>query len=199
MINAKLKLPLLILSTPRTGSTALGVYFQKYFNNVKVNYYPEPDFFHLKGFKEFYDGIEQSKSYIVKIHVHSLDLYETNVKNFLLSDKTSKVRIRRKSTLDQMVSLYIALYRNNTYHYLDPNNLDLKDTIPHDDVKNIDYVIYQIKRSNKMIDTIDLKFDLDLYYEDLDLGQTGFYQTPKPINYDQIVESFKNRLLTTSF
>ena len=77
-----------------------------------------------------------------------MDWYSDDIKNFLLSPATSKIRLRRRDVVSQTASFYIAMYRNWQYHYIDKNSLDIDDTIPVKDDQNMDYVIKEIFFSN---------------------------------------------------
>lgn len=209
MVSNNLRTPLLILASPRTGSTALGQYFKKQFPTA--TYFIEPDWT-LSVMQKLTNNL-QSKNYdfIVKILYYCMELYSDDLRNFLLSPITSKIRLRRRDTASQMASLYIAMYRNYTYHYLDksaskipgkeyvvlPENTDVyvKEMIPIKDDQNMDWIINEILMANKQLDESTLKFNLDLYYEDLpDLDKTGFNKTPLPLNYPDIKQAFENKL-----
>lgn len=197
MDTDKLKTPLLILASPRSGSTALGKYFLNYFPTA--SYIPEPDWIYHKPtvMKSFLDNIKTNNhNFIVKILFYRLKwFYDEDIKDFLLSSVTSKIRLRRRDVVSQMASLYIAMYRNFTYHYFDKNNLNQHDPIEIKDDQNMDWVIHEILTANKLLDNCDVKFDLELYYEDLPLlDETGFNKTPLPENYVDIKEFFTKKL-----
>jgi len=197
MDTDKLKTPLLILAAPRSGSTALGQYLLNYFPTA--SYIPEPDWILHKSnvMKSFIDNIkDHNHNFIVKILFYRFKwFYDKDTKDFLLSSTTSKIRLRRRDVVSQMASLYIAMYRNWIYHYLDKNNLNQHDPIEIKDDQNMDWVIHEILNANKLLDNCDIKFDLDLYYEDLpSLDGTGFNKTPLPENYVDIKEFFTKKL-----
>lgn len=196
MVTDNLRTPLLILASPRTGSTALGQYFLKQFPTA--TYFPEPDWIkHDPSVMGKFTNNIQSKDYdfIVKILYYCMKWYSDDIRNFLLSPATSKIRLRRRDTVSQMASLYVAMYRNWTYHYLDKSALDIKEIIPVKDDQNMDWVVSEILTANRQMDECDLKFDLDLYYEDLpSLDETGFNKTPLPLNYEDIKSVFAKKL-----
>jgi hypothetical protein len=196
MIVNNLHTPLLILASPRTGSTALGKYFLNYFPTA--TYFFDPDYgnHNPSYIKKFIDKIKTNDpDFIVKTLYYRMDWYSDDIKNFLLSSATSKVRIRRRDVVSQTASFYISMYRNWKFHYFDKNSLDIADTIPVKDDQNMDYVIKEILNANKKINECNLQFDLDLYYEDLpSLDETGHNKTPKPLNYDEIKFALEKKL-----
>jgi len=212
MVSNNLRTPLLILASPRTGSTALGQYFKQQ-QFPTATYFIEPDWTH-SVMQKFRNNLQSGNyDFIVKILYYCIDLYSDDLKNFLLSPITSKIRLRRRDTASQMASLYVAMYRNWTYHYLDksvskskipgkeyvvlPENTDvyLKEIIPIKDDQNMDWIVNEILMANKKIDESTLNFDLDLYYEDLTyLDETKIKKTPFPSNYADIKQAFENKL-----
>ena len=181
------KTPVLILSTPRTGSTVLGMYI-KSLCEKDILYWPEPDDTgHLDKFLKYF---EYSKYFILKTHYINLHRYGTEVSDYLLN-QTYKIRIRRKDFVKQIASLHTAIVRNNGYHFRNKDQLNFSDTIP----INVDHIqthIEYLKNANAMLDTAPVDFDLDLYYEDLPtIDDAGFYITPKPSNYDELLYTIK--------
>lgn len=201
MINRTLTPPILLISSPRTGSTAVGDYLKKFCSDPNVKYFPEPDFFGKKSMDAFVNYVSLSKNFIVKIHVDCLEEYPRDIQNFLLSDQTTKIRIRRRDHINQIASLYTSKYRKNTYHFFkDTIESHVADTVPIDDYKNLDWVIGFIFRTNKMLDESTIPFDIDLYYEDLPvMNDSKFLVVPKPINYNELLESIRNRIIAKSF
>ena len=182
------KTPVLILSTPRTGSTVLGMYIKSICENTDIVYWSEPD--DTNDLSKFLKFFQYSKYFILKTHYINLHRYGTDVVDYLLNE-TYKIRIRRKDFVKQVASLHIAIVRNNGYHFRNKDQLNLVDTIPIDIAhiqKHIDY----LKNANSLLDTAPVKFDLDLYYEDLpEINDSGFYITPKPSNYSELLDTIK--------
>lgn len=182
------KTPVLILSTPRTGSTVLGMYIKSICEHPDTLYWPEPDDTgHLDKFLRYF---KYSKYFILKTHYINLHRYGTDVVDYLL-DEPYKIRIRRKDFIKQIASLHTAIVRNKGYHFRDKDQLNLVDTIPID-VEHIQTHIDYLKDANAMLDNAPINFDLDLYYEDLpEINDSGFYITPKPSNYDELLDTIK--------
>ena len=184
------KTPILILSTPRTGSTVLGSYIKSLYGK-DIPYIVEPDYSgqaELNCFYKYFNNF--SKQFILKCHYINLDRYDTDIINYLMNE-SFKIRIRRKDFVKQFASLYIAISRNKLWHFRNTQELNLVDTIDIDITTIKQYIPY-LKRANYELDRSLINFDLDLYYEDLPtIDNTGYYITPKPANYDELLATIK--------
>lgn len=185
------KFPILILSTPRTGSSAFGSYIQDCHNNL--TYFNEPDFFGQERMIRFENIINQTTNYILKTHIFSINNYRNS--NFLCySNDVYRIRIRRKDFLNQVVSFYIAKKRNEWLFRSEAEiNANKNDVIPID----MDYAkasIRFLKNANDLLENTDIRFDLDIFYEDLMLDNTRYYPTPQPVNYEELTRFFKSLL-----
>lgn len=181
------KFPILILSTPRTGSSAFGSYIQDHHKDLI--YFNEPDFFGQERMTRFENIIDQKTNYILKTHIYSISFYK-NSKFLCYSNDVYRIRIRRKDFLEQVVSFYIAKKRNEwLFRSSDEINEFKDDTIPFD----INYAkesIKFLKRSNDMLSNTDINFDLDIFYEDLILENSRYFPTPQPTNYEELKKLF---------
>jgi len=178
--------PILILSTPRSGSSALGKYI-KTLCEKDIPYFLEPDYSGQQGVNNFRNEFYRSKDFILKCHLINLHKYGGSISTYLLQH-AYKIRIRRNDVVKQIASYYIANVRNKKWHFTNKEELNLTDYIPINFNLLKSYIMF-IKYSNKILDTTNINFDLDLYYEDLpDLDSTGFYITPPPKNYDELLD-----------
>lgn len=190
------KLPVLILSTPRSGSTALSSVIWKQENDKHpgCHYFSEPDWlnldkrsFNIERLNNFYKVCQTTDNFVVKCHYYRfIEFYRQDIRELLLS-KAFKIRIRRKNIISQIASMYIAVNRNNKYHYtiddsIEPYNVPIDENL----IKNrIEYSRF----SNSLIDNAAIDFDLNLYYEDLEnLNQSGHIESIKPQNYRQLCD-----------
>ncbi len=185
MISIK-KFPILILSSPRTGSTVLGDYI-KQTSTIDIPYFLEPDYdgkFHMDRFRKYF---QSSKSFILKCHLYNLNLYGNEIEEYLrYSPEVYRIRIRRKDIVDQIASFYIALQRNKKWHYRNKEDTMINDRILID-TKIISYSINFIKDSNRKLNETDIQFDQDIWYEDLGvLHNLNFYKAPAPTNINEI-------------
>lgn len=194
--------PILILSSPRTGSTVLGAYISgklnyKFFNEPysSVHRYPCNDFFRYA---------QSSTSWVLKEHASCFSKYYTNA---FLNKDIFIIRIKRKNLFDQVVSAYISELRGK-YFYVSSDNtnryklsIDIgckaqlyeddkfkPDQLPLIEEKLLNQVSF-IKQENIKVDIIKYKVDLDLYYEDLEFNEPQLVlKTPKPINYNELLD-----------
>lgn len=186
------QLPILILSTPRTGSTVLGEYLKLKYNISQ--FFIEPDYVKHANAGEMTrlnDLFRTSKKFILKFHYFRIHLYDKEIIDYMLYN-AYKIRIRRKDFVKQVTSFYIAQSRGDKWHFR--NNIQLNDTIIIDTDKINDAIRF-LKETNEKLDRCDIKFDEDIWYEDLpNVSMTSFRRTPEPINYNEIVETVKNIL-----
>jgi hypothetical protein len=124
------------------------------------------------------------------MHYSHLYRYNEEIQNFLLYDpQVYRVRIQRKDVNKQIASWYIALCRDNSWHF--KSDQQLHDTIEIDKYK-IDYCIGWIKYCNQVLAECTLNFDQDLIYEDLpEMKNMGYLKSPEPSNYLEILDMVK--------
>ena len=179
------KTPILIISSPRTGSSVLGSYLQTLYD---VPYFKEPDYTGGKEMTDFYDYFSQSKNFILKIHYIHLNRYRSDITNYLI-ENAYKIRIRRKNIVEQIASFYIATERGLRWHFRNTDQLNLVDTLNIDIAKIKQNILY-IKYANYKLKSAPINFDLDLYYEDLpEMTDAGYYIVPKPSNYNELLST----------
>ena len=181
------KTPILIISSPRTGSSVLGSYIQKLCSK-DIRYFREPDYNGVQGMEEFYHYFSQSKDLILKFHYMHLDRYRTDITDYLLSN-AYKIRIRRRNFINQVASIYIAMARGKKWHFKKNDQLTLVDSIPID-LEIIKKYISYMASANDKLNSAPINFDLDLFYEDLPkMTDDDYYIVPKPSNYDEILDT----------
>lgn len=185
------KTPIIILSTPRSGSTTLAYAIQKQLSGIRL--FNEPFKDPLVGESEYNDFINYSaktNQYIVKTHTG--DLYRKDslklVSN-IYKNNYFLIRVRRRNVCQQMVSYYIEMHRGIWGYYLGSYN-EAPDSIPFDE-KKIDHTVNTVLMYNDLSNKAPWNFDLDLWYEDLDLPNDVLVPTPKPTNYEQIENLFR--------
>jgi LPS sulfotransferase NodH len=179
------KTPILILATPRTGSTVLGAYI-KSLCKKDIPYFQEPDYSGQVEIDQFRNYFTHSKDFILKCHFIYLHRYGSDVSDYLLGD-AYKIRIRRKDFVKQVASFFIADARNLRWHFQNAEELNFVDTIPINTLKIKQHIAF-LKYANYKLDHAPVSFDLDLYYEDLPtINGTGYYIAPKPSNYNELL------------
>jgi len=209
-----LKLPIVILSSPRSGSNVLYDTICNYLSDNKIHYVGtgvEPLLFDnyndTKSLKKF-DEIIATNNFVTKIHaIHLKKLYPNYFVQNILQKKYTIVRIRRRNIIEQLISLYICtlidiinkgdeLIWSNTKK---SNRLIEDKKIPiYEDVlkKVINYGILAIT----YCENFNYNFDLDLYYEDLSFNsKKHFKPTKKPSNYEELHTIFSDHLAKIDF
>ena len=194
LANQISRLPVIILSSKRTGSTFLTYQVCESLKNDYNNLHEfiEPG---ISQIEKLLEVIDNKENFVLKVHAYDLiTVYPPKIKNIIDTHNCFLIRIRRRNTIDQIASHYIASERN-IWGY---NN----DTLYDNTVKKID--INRIKRSikfistyNQIIDNFPVTFDLDLYYEDLPIIDGKSIKTPNPENYDEIWKIISCMLLGT--
>lgn len=194
MLGEITKNPIVILSVPRSGSTALGRYLEK---NTGLNFFSEPEY--LGTAKQFLEYAQHSKKYIVKFHYYDRRRYFYLLDYLTNSSETFKIRLRRKDIIKQTASHYIAHTKNDIrgfemWHASTPERQkilnDEIDVLPIN-VDRIKELLILCKTRDNELSKSTVKFDLDLFFEDIVplLEQSVIKEFPKPKNYLEIVET----------
>ena len=183
-----LKLPIVIISSIRTGSTALlfeleKIFLEKGISPIVLN---EPIVYNNKSDSiiPFLKSID-SNQFILKVHAYDLQYYPKYFIKKLENNSYNVIRLRRKSIVDQCVSLYISLYTRiwinttETNKQLENTNIEISEQLLHKTVEDV-------KKFNNAIDNCTYKFLLDLSYEDLELTKTFTVKRKTSIIYEEL-------------
>jgi hypothetical protein len=183
--------PVIILSSPRTGSSALaiGIFNQLKNTHDNIQLFNEP--FHHDQFPELTSAINNNTDYVLKVHIKDLlkHHYPKQLLNIISNHQCFLIRIRRRNVVAQITSKYIADLRD-VWGY--PTAIKY-EAVTEINIKKIIGFISDILDYNKTLDNYPVPFDLDLYYEDLKFSDTGVIRTPQPENYlliEQLVTYF---------
>ena len=191
-----IKFPLLIVSSPRTGSTILGDYLSQLY--PKMKFFSEPNLL-ISEYNKFLEYSENSKDFILKIHAKHIDNYNLNFNDFYI------MRIRRRDIISQIASYYVAHMRDKYFGY-NPDDIEYKNYKNSEvnyDVNILNFMIDYTFEFNEYLDNIDksISIDKDFWYEDLDLdlNKTIYddyrvFKTPYPKNYDFIKTIISEKL-----
>ena len=173
------KYPIVIISTPRSGSTSLAHMYSKKYN---IPFYVEPDEnINSKAEIEFKKDIETNDRFLIKFHakkIYYYDDYIDKIKNGHL------IKISRRNIVDQVLSNHVALERN-IWGYRDI--IEYNDVISDDDTKLL-LSIKTINYYNECLSNIELKFDEEFIYEDIKFNDDADAVTPKPKNEQELKE-----------
>lgn len=193
MLNITItKTPVIIISGARSGSTVLGEYLA---NKNNLTYYNEPNMNSIV-FDKFISEFNSTDNFVLKIMANMVvsDDYPSIVKNKIFGDSCYKIKLIRNNVYEQIASFYISRNRNtwiytqyNIHVYQSAVNIiiDYREII-----HCIKWIIYQ----NKIL--TDLNSDVTVYYEDFPILDSEFKKTPRPKNYDQLIEII-SRLYST--
>jgi hypothetical protein len=177
MIENITKLPLVIISSPRTGSNGLAMLLQE---KLQGNLFIEPGT-DAKKLSDFLRYASLNKNFILKEHAEVL---LSRYKNFNIDD-CCVVSITRKNIVEQVLSSYIAVKRKKWFY--DPSETDYQnDTIDMDD-NHLKQTIEFVNKHNLSIEKFKDKIDFHIVYEDIvDKLNIGI-KTIQPKNYDELL------------
>ena len=178
MIDIINTLPVVIISSPRTGSTALSLSLHKKLGGVLFN---EPGLDSLK-LNSFLRHSALKKDFILKEHAATLI---KNYPNFDLSNCTV-VRIKRKDLISQVVSSYISIKRKKWF-YTENSQVYQDEEISYDETALKESFEY-IKNQNFICDNFKGKIDIELFYEDILTDFSDGQKTILPKNYIDTLE-----------
>lgn len=169
------RFPVVIVASPRTGSTALLKYlankysvmgFGEIFKNIidLINSDPVTYKKTLKQ-REIYSNYKKLNrtDYILKLMPGEIT-YFSKYEDLLQSKDCFKIRLSRKSLINQVASLYIAESTKNFHTY---STDQLKNYEVKIDKINLIHCIERISNSNFLVKNIKCDYDLDIDYEDL--------------------------------
>lgn len=201
--------PVVILSAPRTGSCALGEFISNSFV-PSIDYVYEPIRTNINSFEignlsrdkyfwynenivSFILHIRNNLPFVFKEHLINLPKYETDLAKYLSYDPAPfRIRLQRKDTVKQISSLFIARMRKKWF--MSKGDLNIPYTVKMDETVLKECVSF-IQDSNRVLANTDIKFDLDLWFEDLpELPNDIFMLETKPTNYDEVMEAV-NKLI----
>jgi len=184
MILPPFEFPLVIVSSPRCGSGALGFHIQKLYDR---NFFNEPDA-NPDKLKKFLDFTKTSNEYIVKFLGNSIKNYPGGFQEKLFSGKFNTIKLRRENVVEQIASYYVAWIRDKWAYRAD--ELDNYDpTAPIQiDKQIIDLAINHIRFENNIVK--NFKADISLTYEQIteNIDAGIIVKTPIPANYDEVID-----------
>jgi hypothetical protein len=191
--------PIIIFSTPRVGSTALS----RYIKNIAppdLLYFAEPDHRGDIAIQNFLKIMDSTKKFILKVHLQHIQKYQPNTDYLLYDPEPFRIRIRRRDFIKQAVSLYITTVKNkrrdkeiwNAWKGGTAYDILLQETepLPYTEA-GIIKALQSVHRTTTELNNSDIKFDLDLYFEDIIplINTTNFVEYPKPKNYQEILDT----------
>jgi hypothetical protein len=147
----------------------------------------------MDRFVQYYRS-DPSKNFILKAHLAHLDRYDTDIVEFLTqSDSVFRIKLQRRDVVRQIASQYIGTHYNKWRYraqdLIGESIIDYADPVPLDTQMLCDTMLYII-RQNRTFVNCTVKFDLELWYEDLPaMNKTDYHVTPRPANYQEIIDA----------
>jgi hypothetical protein len=147
----------------------------------------------MAEFVDYYHSTA-SKNFILKVHLAHLDRYDPVMVEFLTqSDSVFRIKLQRRDVVRQIASQYIGTHYNKWRYraqdLIGESIIDYADPVPLDTQMLCDTILYII-RQNRTFVNCTVKFDLELWYEDLPaMNKTDHHVTPKPANYQEIIDA----------
>jgi hypothetical protein len=188
---ANIRYPVVILSSFRSGSTALASHIHTKLEDILL--FQEPDT-NPNEFSRFLEAFDTTNQYVVKIHANRIEQYPKRISDYLIhSNEPYKICIRRKNRIEQSLSLYIAFCRN-TWSYQKEHLIEDIVPINYADIKKS---IELLEQCVNELNQVDITFDATIWYEDFEFGELNVVKTPKPKNYEELhtaVTNVYNRL-----
>jgi hypothetical protein len=182
------RFPALIVSTPRSGSTALA--FAYYNNTPSVKLFNELS--SPEESRQFEEYSKKNQQYVLKIHLHDLIMRPAYIHQLAYMPNVFKIRIRRRDIIKQIASIYIAAERNMflySTHGIGHYSVDIEVA-----TVRISSIIQYTKEVTHAIANTNIVFDLDIWHEDLLVAETDFIKTPRPPQYQELLEEIKRIL-----
>ena len=190
------RLPVVVLSSKRTGSTVLATEIRDQLRAVHgdVGFYNEPMESRSEDqMRRLMQAIDQKEPFVLKAHACDVEReYPSRIKDLITSGDAFVVRIRRRDIVEQIASHYLASKRN-TWQYHGNEEIGEESMVPID-MGWLDRSIKYINHYNTALDGYPAPFDLDLCYEDLSFSGKIYVKTPKPRDYHALTEAVRDRL-----
>lgn len=182
--------PCLVITSQRTGSTALSTMLAKYYN-VDCFIEPAEQNHKLEQFEAIHKNFDHK--YLVKFMTDRIGNYRI-YRNLVNEVQPYKIGLYRKNTLAQVVSMYIASQTGVWYGNQVPGIEQPEEKLMHIPIKTkaIDRHIKIITKNNILLRAYKVHYDRILSYESLPLGRS-YRQSTKPYNHADVVAAVTER------
>ena len=175
------KFPIVIVASPRTGSSAYCRYLSSVYN-MDGWIEPADDAIKFAKFKNYLN--DTGSNYVLKImaqHIETNPTYQS-----ILSNDCYKIKLTRENKLEQIVSHYVG-WTTKIWNSDDKFARGEK-YIVEIDKQEINNIILDHIRYEKSFDQLDIKFDEEHTYEELlttvDLNKSTIAKIVPPTNYN---------------
>jgi len=170
------KWPVVIIASPRTGSTAIANHIHSMYPDTTL--FMEPNF-DSYAMTEYLTYSSVNSKYILKLLGSSIPLYPRTI----LDHSAYKIKVIRRDYTSQIASHYLARTRNiwtyaHTTTQFDPVAID---------IDSIKQSIIMVRYDRDIVDRISA--DCTLVYEDFTSFRSPTYKTPYPANYSELIDA----------
>jgi len=191
--NIPSDMPILILGSYRSGSTALGDYLAKELN---YQYFGEPYHWNedVKAkCSDFFEYKKDNSNYVWKLFTDHIPITEPEKTECLQAWSNSYViKLCRKDIAKQITSWIISMKTDvwNSTSTVQIPTVDIKD----------EFIEYCVQKELVNLDALEFiteeSYHVQMYYEDIQniLFQSDFKTTLKPENYEQVLQKVKSIL-----
>ena len=173
------KFPILIVATPRTGSTSLLHHISSKYNIYNI--FNEPNIQTTHWISVLTSFMNRKIPFVVKLMSKHVPMVE-NIENYYI------IKLSRKNHIEQCVSMYIARKLNIWERTSEEKNEFYIEI----DTELIIDSIREIKIAKKDFDNLPINADLSLFYEDLEFSGSNIIKNPLPSNIFHIRQTVIN-------
>jgi len=191
------KFPVLIISSPRCGSGALGHALQSL--NPDAVYFNEPNFENAETMQKFLNYTKWHKNYILKILASSIPSFPKDLQKQFFDGTFFTIKLQRANIIAQIASYYIARTRNK-YHYFSNDINAYQANIIDIHIEGIKDSISRTQYDINLVDNLP-STDLNFIYEDIAdqfTWQVPVVKTPYPTNYNEVVEAVSHQYMLSN-
>lgn len=178
---------IVVLASPRTGSTALSDFFGKIYKCENFQ-----EFFHAKSQDNFINfPITGKKSWVVKFMP---DQIVEPYFSMILANSDKIYGITRKDQVAQIASFFIAV-KSNKFHFKrkQPKFFNTIEFRPYELEQCIDFILNQNQKYNQLLKPL---CSVEYIYEHSKnfLNISELRESDRPSNYQDIIDSIKKYL-----
>ena len=186
-ILPKIQQPIVVLSSFRTGGTALCDYISR---NFKYNNFDEV--LHDAVPNRTTKFIEYTKhnhsNYVVKIIPSQINDSNRELANKILSESYI-IKLIRQNINEQILSLYAASVTNQ-WHYKNTDKLESYE-MPIN-IEILQYSATFIKINNQLLENFECEPSLNLVYENIGVLESKYIPYHRPINWQEVINALNN-------
>jgi hypothetical protein len=182
------KLPVVVIGPPRSGSSVI---CRQLTNDLNIPGYNDVTYSTDKTeFDKFAELIQSTNEYVIKCHAADLVNYPKFLLDKINNRETYNIKVVRQDKVAQLASVYLSEVRR-IYSYEKLNLSNYNETIRIEKTR-ITKCLIRMHKNYTELEELNVIFDKIVNYEDYvyDLGTT--VATPKPKNYNELINIIEN-------